>query len=397
MIFKRAISLLPALLMAAVITSCSHRNEIPFTVLPLFDLTNSETLGLEYAPGAETITIFSPGDSSNRYNNGVVLFPFGGRLYAQWQSSAKDEDAADTRVFYSSSSDGATWSEPAAMTAIEPGIITTSGGWWSSDDTLVAFINVWQVSDSSRRVERTDYLLSADGIRWSSPRTVTSGDGTAIPGIIEQDIHSLPDGRLITAFHVRPGLQAVPFYTDDSSARGGWRPGEMRYMPVTDDTMSRGIEPSSFIRSDGAVVMVFRDQSGSFKKLASVSLNKGKSWSSPVLVDMPDSRSKQSAGNLPDGTAYIVSNPSGSRERIPLVITLSSNGFLFDRAFLLRSGHDLQPMRYEGRYKRRGYSYPKSVVWNGWLYVSYATNKEDVELTRILLDSLMTGRSLTHR
>lgn len=110
----------------------------------------------------------------------------------------------------------------------------------------------------------------------------------------------------------------------------------------------------------------------------------------PQLVDTPDSRAKQSAGNLPDGTAFMVNNPSGSKTRIPLVVTLSEDGFLFDKAFLLRSGNesDLQPMRFEGKYKRVGYSYPKSVIWNDYLYVSYATNKEDVELTRVPIESL---------
>ena len=46
---------------------------------------------------------------------------------------------------------------------------------------------------------------------------------------------------------------------------------------------------------------------------------------------------------------------------------------------------DLQPLRFEGRYKRPGYHYPKSVIWKDHLYVGYATNKEDVELTRVPL------------
>jgi hypothetical protein len=105
---------------------------------------------------------------------------------------------------------------------------------------------------------------------------------------------------------------------------------------------------------------------------------------------MPDSRSKQSAGNLPDGTAFQVSNPSNSRTRIPLVISLSQDGKLFDRAYLLRSGGaDLQPLRYPGQYKRAGFSYPKSVIWNDFFYAAYATNKEDAEITRVPLSSLI--------
>ena len=104
---------------------------------------------------------------------------------------------------------------------------------------------------------------------------------------------------------------------------------------------------------------------------------------------MPDSRSKQSAGNLPDGTAYQINNPRDCKERFPLVITLSDDGILFDRAFLLRSGNDLQKLRFPGKYKRVGFSYPKSVIWNDYLYIGYATNKEDVEITRVPIKNLI--------
>jgi hypothetical protein len=56
---------------------------------------------------------------------------------------------------------------------------------------------------------------------------------------------------------------------------------------------------------------------------------------------MPDSRAKQSAGNLPDGTAFLVNAPRADRVRIPLVVTLSADGRVFDRAYLLRGVAEL--------------------------------------------------------
>ena len=52
---------------------------------------------------------------------------------------------------------------------------------------------------------------------------------------------------------------------------------------------------------------------------------------------------------------------------------------------MLRSGdsHDLPAQRYQGKYKTTGYSYPKAMEYDGWLYVSYSTNKERVEYTRM--------------
>jgi hypothetical protein len=48
----------------------------------------------------------------------------------------------------------------------------------------------------------------------------------------------------------------------------------------------------------------------------------------------------------------------------------------------------LPPLRFEGRYKRVGYHYPKSVVWQGHLYVGYSTHKETVDVARVPLGSL---------
>ena len=368
----------------------AQENEVPFKVNALFDFEQPKTLGLSWAKEIETIPIFSPQKNDNKYNHGAVLFPFKGMLYVQWQSSSMDEDSEDTQVFYSRSSDGTNWSKPIPLTEKWNNGITTSGGWWSDGITLVAYINVWpkQLDDSKQGY--TEYITSTDGIHWEASKPLKNSNGDPVLGIIEQDVHALPNGRLITAFHMQPGLITTPYYTDDPLGITGWKGGLMKNMPSNNAFVSREIEPSWFYRKDGAIVMIFRDQKNTFKKLASISWDNGLNWTEPTLVDTPDSRAKQSAGNLPNGTAFMVNNPSGNKNRFPLVITLSKDGFLFDKAYLLRSsGIDLQPMKYNGKYKRIGFSYPKSVIWGDYLYVSYATNKEDIECTRIPIESLL--------
>lgn len=389
MIINRNTVILFPLLFSVASLYCQERN-VPFKVNSLFNFDQPETSGLPFAKGLVTITIFSPQESDNKYNHGVVLFPFKGMIYAQWQSSAVDEDGEDTQVFFSRSTNGKDWNRPVALTGECEYGIKTSGGWWSDGNTLVAYINVWPDLNNGSREGYTEYITSTDGIQWESQGPVKNSQGQPVPGIIEQDVHALPGGRLITAFHMQPGLIAKPYYTDDPLGISGWKAGEMKNMATTDERMSRELEPSWFFRNDSAIVMIFRDQDNSFRKLAAISRDGGLTWTTPEIVDTPDLRAKQSAGNLPDGTAFMVNNPSGNKDRFPLVITLSRDGFLFDKAYLLRSGGgDLQPMRYKGKNKRAGYSYPKSVIWGDYLYVSYATNKEDVELTRIPIDSLL--------
>lgn len=371
------------------------QQDIPFKVEPIFNMEMPETLGLEFAKGLETFTIFSPESNDKKYNHGVVLYPFKGMLYAQWQSSEQDEDAPDTQVLYSRSKNGVDWEKPKLLAKPWEGGIKTSGGWWSYGDTLVAYLAVWPNKKDGFKEGYTEYITSNDGLNWESAKQVTDQYANPVQGIIEQDVRALPNGRLLTAFHIHPGLIVKPFYTDDPKGISGWKQGTMTNLTTTQKHMSRELEPSWFYKRDGSLVMVFRDQQSSFKKLASESKDNGISWSTPILIDTPDSRAKQSAGNLPNGSAYMVNNPSGSKHRFPLVITLSRDGNVFDKAFLLRSGgKDLQPMRFEGQYKRKGYSYPKSVIWGKYLFIGYATNKEDIEITRIPIENLMQKSTL---
>lgn len=361
--------------------------DTPYRVAPdLFDLARPDDLGLKPAPGVQTFTIFRATDKTDNYVNGVVLLPFNGKLYAQWQSSARDEDTADTWVAYATSSDGEHWSVPAPVVPRD-GTMRSSGGWWTNDKTLVAYLNVWNADVHTGG--HTEFVTSADGRHWSKPRPVTDVDGKPLAGVIEQDVHALPDGRLVTAFHVQPGRVAVPYYTDDPTGVSGWVRGAMTNL-AHEGLESREMEPAWFRRADGCLVMVFRDQAKTYRQLAAQSCDRGVTWTTPVLTAMPDSPAKQSAGNLPDGTAFLVNEPSGAPIRAPLAVTLSKDGKLFDRAFLLRgAGAALPVIRIPGKFKRMGYHYPKSVVWKDFLYVSYATNKQDVELTRVPLPIAM--------
>jgi hypothetical protein len=371
-------------------TSFSQARIVPFSVLPsLFDSSRSDDLGLSVPAGIETITIFRPTENTPKYCLGVVLIAFKRSLYAQWQTSAKDEDSRDTWVAFSRSKDGFKWTTPIALIPqYAKETMHTSGGWWTDGETLIAYINVWITDSTQPRGGHTEYIVSKDGIHWTEPKSLCDHFGKSIQGIIEQDLHALPSGRIITAFHEQPGLIVTPYYTDDFKGISGWKKGIMQNLPYK-GTISRELEPSWFYKPNGTIVMVFRDQNHTFRQLASASSDSGQTWTAPMITNMLDSRAKQSAGNLSNGTAFMVNCPSGNKSRFPLVMTLSKNGEVFDKAFVLRkAGADLQPLHYKGKNKSTGYNYPKSFVWNGYIYISYATNKEDVEITRIPLSSL---------
>lgn len=358
----------------------------PFSITEnLFNQSESD-LGLSKISDAKTFTVFKPTSSSDHYGNGVVVIGFKGNLYCQWQSSETNEDSEDTWVAYSISEDeGETWSEPKVIAETINNGYRTSGGWIVYEDTLIAFINEWP-NDMSPKGGYTYYTQSTDGIHWSEISPVLMKDGSPMNGVFEQDPH-LIGNRMMNAAHFQPGLLAKPIYTDDLSGRTGWVIGNYTNLEHSGSN-SREMEPSLFVNEDNEIIMTFRDQNSTYYRMASKSSDNGNSWSTTELTNMPDSRAKQSAGNLPDKSAYLVGNPVTTNTRIPLSITLSSDGKIFDKAYNLRVEEELPDIVYEGTAKRLGYHYPKSAIYKNYLYVSYATNKELIEITKIPLEKI---------
>lgn len=352
----------------------------------VLDQSNADTLSLSYPEGLETVTVWKAADEGDHYCNGVCITKFKDKLYCQWQSSETDEDAPDTHIRYAVSSDGGkSWSEAKDLPADIEGGYCSSGGWLAANDSLVAYINFWP-DDISPRGGYTYYVTSNDGENWSSPQQVMMADGTPLDAIFEQDPQILENGRIVNAAHFQKGLMACPIYTDDQTGVSGWR--KAKFTPTDKGDTSREMEPSIFERKDGTLVMIFRDQDSSFTKRSAFSKDKGETWSEVIETSVPDARTKQSAGNLSDGTAFMVGSPVNNKLRSPLAILLSDDGQIFDKAYLLRSNESDPEVVYDGKAKRKGFHYVKCFVCDGNLYAGYATNKEAVEITIIPETSL---------
>lgn len=362
-----------------------HKHTIitALTILCLTILSGSVCHARTLTRNHETIVVYAPGPDDDHYVNNAVLTRFKGRYWCMWQSSAKDEDSPDTHVCISSSRNGKKWSRPKTIAHCTDSTFATPGGWIVHNDTLTAFINVFK---DIKAGGRAFYITTGNGRKWSSQKPVLMADGTAMNGILEQDPHRIDESRIVGAAHFRPGLKARPIYTDDLSGHGGWKIGRIRMEDK--GTQSRGLEPSLYLKPDGTIVMLFRDQASSFRKLSSESRDRGRTWSELYLSDLIDSRSKQSAGNLPDGRAYIVSNPTGSKDRTRLGIAFSTDGTDFSDYIILRDRDDLSVQQKKGKYKTIGYSYPKTFIHEGYIYISYSENKEKIVITRMLIPEI---------
>jgi hypothetical protein len=355
----------------------------PFAVADgLFDFDAGPTLGLSDV-SAQHVSVFAPGEADPKFNHQVKLFGFDGRLFAQWQTAARDEDAADSYVVWSASSDGLSWPAPQELAPPAEGRwIRTSGGWWSDGSSLTAFINypskpkMGRVTESRTLLPDDTWTPLADTIRGANivgnPTACTSG------GLVGVFLGSSEHDR-------KPGT--VLMTTDDPTGQSGWTSAKFPRAETNRTRSARGVEPAIFKQADGDLVCIFRDMHGSGYSLASISHDQGQTWTMPVVTDMPDSGSMQSAGNLPDGTAYIINVPRPTTDlRVPLAITLSTDGEIFDRAFAVRT--TVPEVWFEGKEKLQGYSYPHAWVWNDALWIAYATCKERIEVSRIGLAEL---------
>lgn len=374
---KRTLFITAAILL---LLSCQGRQgRVPFVPEGLFCLEDTLQLGLDYLPGVEQIDVWPEAEG---YSNNVVLAVFQGRFYCMWQHSRRDEDTPDTHVLYATSPDGKTWSRPVLLAAPTDSCFVSPGGWIQRGDSLSAILNYIRADD--RKAGASAWFSSTrDGKAWNAPRPMMMADGQPVSGLMEQDPLLLESGRTVGAVHFMPGLNLCPVYTDDPSALRSWKKAGF---PAGEGTP---LEPSQYVTPEGTLVMFFRDQQSSFVKLSSVSTDFGQNWSAPMKTGIPDSRSKQCAGTLPDGTAFWVGNPTGNKSRRILVIGLSRDGTEFGKAFLLAGPADLPAQSTPGRYKTLGYSYPKATVAEDILWVSCAVNKERVSLFRIPLSALL--------
>jgi hypothetical protein len=174
--------------------------------------------------------------------------------------------------------------------------------------------------------------------------------------------------------------------------------------PLSDDEHRLSEPVPSYELADGSWVRLFRDmghrdartqrekeESKSRRLYAAISSDNGDTWNVPARTGFPDACARANAGKLPDGQVYIINNlipmnPGGLGGRSMLTISLSRDGLDFDRVGIIR--YITPPIRHPGLEKTIGYQYPHSVVAGNDLWVVYSVNKEDVQVTRIPLETL---------
>lgn len=335
------------------------------------------TLGLPVVHG-EHQTVFQAAENTYKYSHHPNFAVFRDRLYLMWSSGKEGENQNGQRIVYRSTPDGVTWS-PLATLAEDPDgggpLHGVAAGFLVHGGKLYAFYS-GAYEEKPLHPESAGFMrCSADGVNWSEQVRVAHG-------FFNQPPHLLSGGRILLPGHSHEPQPRI-LYNDSGDPHQGWK--EAAIPPITEFPV-QFVEPTCFRRPDGALVMLFRANRESLWLWASVSRDNGANWSKAERTEIPDAVSKMASGILPDGTIYLVNNPSQKFGRIPLSILISRNGITFDRGYAIRT--EETNARFEGRAKGHGYQYPGAIVWRRALWVAYSINKEDVGVTRIPLDAL---------
>jgi len=338
-------------------------------------------------------------EQTGYYNHHPHVVHYNGRFFVAWSNHPVDEDGGGQRVLMSLSRNGVRWSVPVALFPRLPaenggGLVLTANGWLVLGRTLYAIADVhddigWSDNDGLvvSKQQSPGYHRSARRAIGRLGRKV-SADGTMGAPFwvarLDQATQVCKSCRLQPALAAEVGaalrqpLNRPAWDLTEANRHGLWID---RY-PAKAGDGHRLAEPTTYRGSNGLLVRLLRDLDGSNFIYASVSSDRGGTWSTPKRTTLPDSPSRSFAGSLPDGRVFLIGNPVKGR-RDPLVIRLSRDGAVFGRAMVIR--RDSPPMRRRGRYKGSGFQYPSAVVAKDALWIVYSVNKEDIEISGVPL------------
>lgn len=309
-----------------------------------------------------------------------------GRVLAAWFGGSR-EGGGDVGIWMAER-DGETFSEARLVTqGAQPH--------WNpvlferTDGTILLFYKVgWEIPDW-----RTMVMESADGGRtWSQPRELVPGDDSGGRGPVRNKPIRLDDGSVLAPASVERGIWRCFVDRSDDDCRS-WRrsapieiselnaiepellrwnrcvaAGECRREDVPDAYChGRGvIQPTLWQDADGAVHALMRSGEGWIYR--SDSCDRGKTWSEPRPIRLPNNNSGIDLARLEGGTLVLCCNPVAENfgARSPISLFLSEdNGETWTRLCDLETGPG-------------EFSYPAVAARGSRLLITYTWQRESI-------------------
>lgn len=352
-------------------------------------------------PPIERTTVFRATEQA-QYAHHPCLCRFRGQYIALFSCGSVHEDDAGQRAVIAYSSDFVTWSKPVKLEITDnPQSVDTACGLFVSDGRLYVYVGTYTY-DKAHTQEGGGRVFEDKGHEGTALYVLESDDGVHFSRPRFTGLHMIPnmppkrmrDGRVVLC-----GNFLMPVNDDFSRDPDGWAVRGLTDKLQVDDSESfyaaselLGLdtvvcECDLFERQDGTYVSLFRSQKKeAFGWLYCSESNDLRHWSLPRRTAFTNDTSKFCVGRLRDGRFFYAGNAAVGGGRNPLVLSLSDDGENFTRHYLL--GDEKPAIRFRGFAKFGAYGYPYAFEEDGWLYVIYSVNKEDIAACRTAVSEL---------
>ncbi len=332
---------------------------------------------IPYLDGRRSIVCYG-NDKNGSYNHHNQLVKFRGSYYFAWSNGIRNEEDGGQRVLMASSPNGIHWSEPWVVLSPQAGesLAHNCVGLYVQDDALFAVIMTEDtVHDETvtgmRRIKPDSHVVriyrSINTTDWDAVFTF----GDRVKWLFEAP-RLTKEGRLLCVCNtVKEGPAVLLWPGADIT-----RMPDFIFVPEPEGASFPYGESTWYQLDSGRIMVFWRDEGASCQLYVNWSDDGGRTFSVPVLSDIPDSMSRVYAGRLSDGRYYLCGNAIANLlDRSPLMLLLSDSGTVFNKVYMVNDG--VSVMRLKGMLKVNGNQYPCCLTDGSTLLIAYDQNKED--------------------
>ena len=358
---------------------------IDFENLPRLKGTHAIINQVAYSPD------FKPGEKLEmnrmRLNLHNYLIHHDGRFWCIWSDGPKVEDWPTQEVKYATSEDGLNWSKVRSVTGTpdEPHAFI-SRGLWVRDGKLLALAAHYRDKGAfgvNKELELWAYGWNSEAKKWEFVSKVYDNAINNFPPQL------LPDGNWILTR--RDSRFNVTILIGGKDRLDNWR--EHRVVDLTEVKGFRPDEPIFWRMPDNILNALFRDNGGSRRLFHATSRDLGRTWTTPVLTNFPNSTSKIYSTETSRGYRVMVSNANPKWGRRELHLSVSRDGKHFTRMARVDVPAPRAPKGFESIWKKFSYGiaslqYPHVIEHDGYLWIALSRCKLQTEIFRVSLDSV---------
>lgn len=310
-----------------------------------------------------------------------------GKFWCIWSDGPRIEDWPTQEVKYATSEDGLRWSEARSVTGTPPEPYAfIARGLWVRDGKLLALAAHFRdkgAFGANKELELWAYGWDDEAQRW---QFVSKVYGNAINNFPPQ---KLPTGDWILTR--RDAGFNVTILVGGRSALDQWE--AFPVVNVGEVPGFRPDEPIFWLMPDNSLNALFRDNGGSQRLFHATSRDFGKTWTTPVPTNFPNSTSKIFSLATSRGYRVMVSNANPKRGRRQLHLSVSEDGKHFTRMAQLDVPAPLAPKGFQEIWKKfsqgiASLQYPHVIEHDGYLWIAVSRCKLQTEIFRVSLDAI---------